>query len=219
MDCLRLLASLHVLAPSAVESSAEGHPLPLGASPQAAPGAHLWCLPVESKTCSHKYRVRHVQVVLRACHHEVVHLFQVQVHLVVGKVLCWGCCRKLSRVEDGTEVRAVAVAHRGSHGVAAVEDNRASVAVLDAAGKEVVRCSLDGCVVADHGRHSRIPGWGPGGSHRRDRVDTFPILFLTWYILCVGLFPCSQSEKLCDSCRLSSQCGRGYPCFEVERLS
>jgi hypothetical protein len=208
-----------VLAPSAVESSEEDHSL-LGVSPQAAPDARLWCLPVESKTCSHKYRVRHVQVVLRACHREVVHLVrvQVQVHLVVGKVLCWGCCRRSSQVEDDTEVRAVAVAHRGRHGAAAVEDNRASVVDLHAAGKEVVRCSLDGCVVADHG-HSRIPGWGPGGSHRRDRVGTFPILFPSWCILCVGLFPCSQSEKLCDSCRLSSQCGRGYPCFEVERLS
>lgn len=193
MGCLHLLASLHVLVTSAVESSAEDHPSLLGVSPQAASGARLWYLPVESRTCSHRYRVRHVQVVLRACHREVVHLVQVQVqvHLVVGKVLCWGCCRKSNQVGVDIEVHAVVVGHRGRHGAAAVEDIRASVVVLHAAGREDVRCSLDGCAVAGHDHSRRIPGPGPGGSHcRRDRVDTFPILFLSWYILCVGLFPC-----------------------------
>ena len=180
-----------MFVPSAVGSSVEDRPSPLGVSRQAASGAHLWYLPVESMTCSHKYRVRHVQAVLRACHHVVVvHLVQVQAHLVVGKVLCWESCHKSSQVEDGTGVHAVAVDHRGRHGADYVEDNRASVVRLHAAGKEVVHCSLGGCVVVDHD-HSHIPGLGPGGSHcRRDRVNTFPILSLSSCILCVGLFPC-----------------------------
>jgi hypothetical protein len=146
----------------------------------------------------------------------VVHL--VLVHLVVGKVLCWGCCHKSSQVEDGIEVHAIVVDHHGMHGEAVVGDNRASVVVLNATGKGVVCCSLDGCVVADHG-HSHIPGLDLGGSHcRHDRVNTFPILFLSWCILCVGLFPYLQSGKLCGFGRLSSQSGRDYPCFDVELL-
>jgi hypothetical protein len=118
----------------------------------------------------------------------VVHL--ALVHLGVDKELCWGSYRKPSQVEDGTEARVVAVDHRGRHGAAAVEDNRAWVVAPHAVGKEAVRCSLDGCVVTDHG-HSHIPVPGPGGSrYRHGRVDTFLILFLSWYVLGVGLFPC-----------------------------
>ena len=182
-----------MLVSSAVELLAEDLPSLLGVSRLAASGARLWCLPGESRTCSHKYPVRPFQVVLRACHRvEVVHLVQVQAHLVVGKVLCWESCRKSSQVEDDIEVHAVAVDHCDRHGAADVEDNRASVVVLHAAGKEVVHCSLGGCVVVDHD-HSHIPGLGPGGSRCcHDRVDTFPILFLSWCVLCVGLFlfPC-----------------------------
>lgn len=195
MGCLRLLASLHLLVPSIVESSVGGPPSLLGVSRQAASGAHLWYLPVESKTCSHRFHVRRVRVVLRACRRVVVvHLVQVQAHLVVGKVLCWESCRKSSQVEDGTGVHAVAVDHCGRHGAADVEDNRASVVVLHAAGKEVENCSLDGCCVVVDRDRNHIPGHIPGGDHghRDRRVDTFPILYPSWYLLCVGLFlfPC-----------------------------
>jgi len=119
----------------------------------------------------------------------VVHLALVR--LVVGKALYWDCCRKLSQVEDDTGAHAIAVNHRGRHDVTGVEDNRAPAVILRVTGKEAAHCSLDGCMVAAQAGHGRSHIPDPGGSHcRRDRVDTFLILFLYRCIPSVGFFLC-----------------------------